>query len=176
MFFSMLLTVTVFLSHSHSFVKLVRFEAPVLLTNNEAKLQESTHANTWQKTSLYPTKPASGGAAVLHQQTAEWHRDQYCTHTPADRVDTHHAQPDFKFTQVDPVTFTTLLETSEYCCMDVIPFQKLNDLLLAGIGPILCVFVWFHLFVTVQIFIFLSVFTLSPRWSTFACFKILITF
>ncbi len=96
--------------------------------------------------------------------------------TPADRVDTHHAQPDFKFTQVDPVTFTTLLETSEYCCMDVIPFQKLNDLLLAGIGPILCVFVWFHLFVTVQIFIFLSVFTLSPRWSTFGCFKILITF
>lgn len=46
LFFSMFLTVTVFHSHSHSFVKLVRFEAPVLLTNNEAKLQESNHDDT----------------------------------------------------------------------------------------------------------------------------------
>lgn len=79
---------------SLSFVKPVRFEAPVLLTNNETKLKNPTKA-TLDETSPHPHTPASGGA-VLHQ-TEEWHNDQwYRTKlTPTARWKTLHAGWDF---------------------------------------------------------------------------------
>lgn len=122
------LTVTVFFSsHACSFVILVRFEAPVLLTNNEAKLQESNHDDAWRKTSTHPTnRPAAAPSSSTRQQN-----DTMISSTGQGghtilrwtRLDLFS-----RFRQVDPVTITTLLGHLEnirvllYGC--VILFQK----------------------------------------------------
>lgn len=114
----------VFFSHTCSFVKLVRFEAPVLLTKNEAKLQESNHDDAWRKTSTHPTnRPAAAPSSSSTRQQ----NDTMISSTGQGGHTRTTLDLFSRCRQVDPVTITTLLgrlEMLEYCCMVVLFYLR----------------------------------------------------
>lgn len=111
----------------------------MLLTNNEAKLQEIFYDDERHQDRIQPNQPAAKPSSTRLQN------DTTISST-VKQVDTlfHRTRLDLfsRIRLIVPVTVNTLrlLEMSDYCCMVVLFHlrKKTKNLILAGIGPIVC--------------------------------------